>query len=144
MYLAKLLKVVLILLKTLIHSRFIYTLKMLIISITVRCTCLYLQKIKNYCKINETRFYEKFSTSFSRPPCRGFLNHVSIHGFLAVMTCWYLLICILFTLFFYNSSFIRTLRLKYLHGTPWKQIATVIIPYHDLFFKISKLIWQNL
>ena len=98
-------------------------LKMVIINIAVGCTCLYLKKIKNYFKINETRFYQKFSTSFSRPPSRGFLNHVSIHGFLAIMFCWYLFLCILFT-FFYKNSFIRTLRLKYLHGTAWKQITT--------------------
>ena len=114
-------------------------LKMLIINIAVRCTSLYLQKIKNYFKINKTRFYQKYSTSFSRPPCRGFLNHVSIHGFLAIMTCWYLFICISFTLFFYKNSFVRTLRLKYLHGVPRKQIVTDTIPYHDLFFKISKM-----
>ena len=114
-------------------------LKMLIFNIAVSCISLYLQKIKNYFKINKTRFYQKLSTSFSRPTCRGFLNHVSIHGFLAIMTCWYLFICISFTLFFYKNSFVRTLRLKYLHGVPRKQIVTDTIPYNDLFFKISKM-----
>ena len=82
-------------------------LKMLIINIAVRCTSLYLQKIKNYFKINKTRFYQKLSTSFSRPPCRGFLNHVSIHGFLAIMTCWCLFICISFILFFLQEQFCK-------------------------------------
>ena len=43
------------------------------------------KKIKNSLKINETRFYQKFSTLSSRPPSRGFINYVSIHGFLAIM-----------------------------------------------------------
>ena len=82
-------------------------LKMLISNIAVGCICLYLHKIKKYFKINETKFYQKFSTSFSRPSSRGFLNHVSIQGFLAIMTCWYLFICILFTLFFSQEQFYK-------------------------------------
>ena len=83
-------------------------LKMLISNIAVGCTWLYLHKIKKYFKINETKFYQKFSTSFSRPSSRGFLNHVSIQGFLAIMTCWFCSFAYYLHYFFHKKFYKNT------------------------------------
>ena len=111
-------------------------LKMVIINIAVGCTCLYLKKIKNYFKINEARFYQKFSISFSRPPSRGFLNHVSIHGFLAIIFCWYLFLCILFT-FFLQEQFYKNTEAEI---STWNSLKT----NYDWYYTLPLFIFQNI